>query len=1555
MSMMMRVHEMKANFSGVLSVWALVACLSVRGADPLVRFDFEETQGACSEDVAASRVAYLSPEAKWASGSFGGALVTGSQRACANLGSFSELDGADACTIFLRFRREGEASGPHPCLLSCAKWGDGGVLFYNKDNKLTVRLRAGSKGPESGWCAFERIPEKKWCSVALVFKRPEALVYANGRLVLKAKWDHPFQSGGDWRLGAWSSDSFGGFIDDFRVWKAPLDAAAIAELADDSRYAEIEGYQDDGTGGVKKTEILGQGGRPFVSFADKAATLVFDTIGNIVSLKENATGRELVQDPVPFVTATRTNGGVWTAGKLLKRGADRLAWRFPSRMGEVEMRVEPFDGGWKFMVTASTLKDVRVFSFGGVKPACTRWRGTFVNAFSDEKSAVCVRSGDLFGSPRTEKDRLCVDVTAPDAVVGRSALLAAGPRDGFREQLAAMTVAAGAPTSDAGGARSIGSEVSRWSYVFAPVVNGDIDYWIDFVKRAGFQNIHINSSWTDCLGHNPVNKRAFPGGLEEMKACAAKVHAAGLKCGMHSLTACINPRDPWISPVCREELVADATYTLAAPLDEKSTELLVNEEPVKRHSPVFTYSSNGNVFRYKNELIQYTGIDRSRRPYAFTGLKRGAFGTKKGGTIPAGAKIDYLHQRYIAFYPQPDSKLADELADGLANVYNTCNLDEFYFDGSEGMGTRYGVDVMRHKIYRRLRANNGHSPSIEASCQNANNWWFQTRTATTDHGVYGVRRFHDWHLNWAIENGRLANFLEPQMGWWQPRVDVPLARGHMLDEMEYFAGKNAGHDAAMSIQGVAMRPVPIGVRRQLTVLGWYEYPRLARAFTPEAQNYLAGDRTEARLRQNAAGTWDLTDVEWFVHRAGFAADRTWSWNGGRTARPAALRVEALYRADAATNGCPLLKAADFAAMTSQGAAGVSCTFTPDVTGEHGAAFRLTAVNNAAERQPTACWAVARRKFDFPGLDCGRDRTTFGAWVKGDGSGALLNLQLTTPGEYNGGISEHYLRLDFTGWRYVTMLIRERDAYDYGKYQWPYGGGYAAIYRNFVKPEHVATFAAYLNDIPKGRETSVEIGEVTMFPMAADSFENAVVAIGGETFPVPFKLTSGEYAELDGGAWTHFSAQGTALARVPAAKTPILAAGANACTFTAPEGVRAEVTAFAFGRKRPALAQALTPEMKAKMRYEGVMPFEFAPEKGLVAPKTIAVRPGEKARLTLEVYGPAENPTFAFPDLGVTCLLAAKIGAEERLVCRDGRAWCVENARTGALVRQGALETALPVLTASTAFAFTATRPADAVCQVDILKEYGGGEQAKAAAAPPRRALFVGVSDQCPKEENGRNVRVRANYCAALAKAGHIPVVVPRFLTDAEMEALLAKLDLLVMTGGEDFAPARYGEKPSPQLGEVNLDRDTFDYRLMDAATRRRLPIVGICRGCQLINIYFGGTLVQDIPSEWQAVQPLQHRGTLHPLELTPDSRFAQLIGATHAEVNSAHHQAVKAVAKGFAVTGKAPDGIVEVIEGRDYPALGLQFHPEALAIDRGRDQFLRFFQELGGWIEAVRR
>lgn len=232
-----------------------------------------------------------------------------------------------------------------------------------------------------------------------------------------------------------------------------------------------------------------------------------------------------------------------------------------------------------------------------------------------------------------------------------------------------------------------------------------------------------------------------------------------------------------------------------------------------------------------------------------------------------------------------------------------------------------------------------------------------------------------------------------------------------------------------------------------------------------------------------------------------------------------------------------------------------------------------------------------------------------------------------------------------------------------------------------------------------------------------------------------------------------------------------------------------------------------------------------------------------------------------------------------------------------------------------------------------------------AALCSGRPLFVGLSESFPQGGNSSKVMVNASYADAVSRGGHIPVVIPRFGTDAQFDVLVSKLDVLVMTGGEDLKPSRYGARPSPKLGAVNVERDDFDFRLLAAARRRNLPVIGICRGCQLLNVAFGGTLWQDLPSEFP-VKDVQHRNVYHNLRIDPNSRFAQVTGVTNALVNSSHHQAVKDLAPGFRIVGRAPDGVVEVIECDTYPALGVQFHPEKLVCDDKDDSLAAFFKDI---------
>ena len=228
---------------------------------------------------------------------------------------------------------------------------------------------------------------------------------------------------------------------------------------------------------------------------------------------------------------------------------------------------------------------------------------------------------------------------------------------------------------------------------------------------------------------------------------------------------------------------------------------------------------------------------------------------------------------------------------------------------------------------------------------------------------------------------------------------------------------------------------------------------------------------------------------------------------------------------------------------------------------------------------------------------------------------------------------------------------------------------------------------------------------------------------------------------------------------------------------------------------------------------------------------------------------------------------------------------------------------------------------------------------------PARRLVVGVSDFC-RPDNAMPSR----YCDAIARAGHVPVVIPRQADSAGIHAALRKVDLLLMTGGEDVDPARYGEKPSPNLGDVNAVRDEHDFMLLAEARKLRRPIVGICRGMQVMNVFFGGTLYQDLPSEFPGLLH-SHRidpdmRPVHPVEIVEGSRLANVFGATWARVSSRHHQAVKRMAPGFRATAFSDDGVVEAFEGMEYPAAGVQFHPEMLVAGTDDPASIAFFARI---------
>ena len=195
-----------------------------------------------------------------------------------------------------------------------------------------------------------------------------------------------------------------------------------------------------------------------------------------------------------------------------------------------------------------------------------------------------------------------------------------------------------------------------------------------------------------------------------------------------------------------------------------------------------------------------------------------------------------------------------------------------------------------------------------------------------------------------------------------------------------------------------------------------------------------------------------------------------------------------------------------------------------------------------------------------------------------------------------------------------------------------------------------------------------------------------------------------------------------------------------------------------------------------------------------------------------------------------------------------------------------------------------------------------------------------------------------NYPAALVASGALPVVIPLDLPEDALRELFERLDGLMLSGGVDIAPAEYGEEPHPDLGRVDVARDQTEMLLTRWALAADLPVFGICRGIQTINVAAGGSLYQDIPAQIPAARKHSYRPSESPWEqpthrvrVTAGSRLAGVLRTEDVAVNSFHHQAVKQPAPGFVPVAAADDGIIEGIEDptRRF-AIGVQWHPEGM-------------------------
>ena len=251
--------------------------------------------------------------------------------------------------------------------------------------------------------------------------------------------------------------------------------------------------------------------------------------------------------------------------------------------------------------------------------------------------------------------------------------------------------------------------------------------------------------------------------------------------------------------------------------------------------------------------------------------------------------------------------------------------------------------------------------------------------------------------------------------------------------------------------------------------------------------------------------------------------------------------------------------------------------------------------------------------------------------------------------------------------------------------------------------------------------------------------------------------------------------------------------------------------------------------------------------------------------------------------------------------------------------------------------FAADEPCADAESSDIVRTSYAKCYAARMAHPPLIGVTMSTTPDGVQTKTPPRAWLNNAYLRAVQEAGGIPVLLPPHLDGSALDVLWARLDGILLTGGGDVEPARFGEERHPATAEISKARDRLEIEVTERAMHARRPLLAICRGIQVLNVTLGGSLYQDIAAD--TASTIAHAQTAprdqptHPVKVMGEgTRLGATLGAPEVEVNSMHHQAINRLGRGLRDVAWAPDGIIEGVEstGANTLVLGVQWHPEEL-------------------------
>jgi len=230
--------------------------------------------------------------------------------------------------------------------------------------------------------------------------------------------------------------------------------------------------------------------------------------------------------------------------------------------------------------------------------------------------------------------------------------------------------------------------------------------------------------------------------------------------------------------------------------------------------------------------------------------------------------------------------------------------------------------------------------------------------------------------------------------------------------------------------------------------------------------------------------------------------------------------------------------------------------------------------------------------------------------------------------------------------------------------------------------------------------------------------------------------------------------------------------------------------------------------------------------------------------------------------------------------------------------------------------------------------------------------IIGITTyQSTNSHNQPTILLQQSYVRAVMQAGGVPVLIPSNIASDGWDAVYSRVDGILFSGGGDIALEHFAGDPHPRIDDVEPERDAIELKMLQAAASDGKPFLGICRGCQVMNVALGGTLYTHIPDQVPNSLDHSYPGNMrtvlvHEIKIEEGTRVAEIYGEPIIRVNSLHHQGLKDIAPALRVAGHAPDGLVEAVELPDHPfGIGVQWHPEWLTDQEVTRKLFRTFVE----------